>query len=76
MSPTPKITIVTNHNDWEELYLDGVLFDEGHEISPKSIAQALGLEFEQVSVSSTYLGETVVALPEKLNKIPKKAIIS
>lgn len=72
----PKITIVTNGDDWEGLYLDGVLFVQDHNITIDSLIEALGLEKETVEVSSRWLGDEVVSLPEKLNKIPKKAIIS
>lgn len=73
-NPTQKITIVSNGDDWEGLYLDGVLVDEGHEITPLALAEALGLENERVYVSYQWLGEKVSNLPEKLNKIPEKYI--
>ncbi len=72
---TPKITIVSNGDDWEGLYLDGVLFAEDHQIRVHHLAEALDLEIETVEVSRRWLGETVLSLPAKLNKIPKKVIL-
>jgi len=76
MNPTPKITIVSNGDDWEGLYLDGVLFAQGHEIHVHHLAEALDLEIETVKVSPYWLGEVITSLPEKLDKIPKKVILS
>lgn len=75
MNPTPKITIVSNGNDWEGLYLDGVLFCEDHKITPYDLARALDLESEAVEVSYQWLGEKVTRLPEKLSGVPKKWIL-
>ena len=75
MNPTPKITIVSNGDDWEGLYLDGGLFAEDHEIQVHHLAEALDLEIETVEVSRRWLGEKVVSLPERLSKIPKKVIL-
>lgn len=75
MNPTPKITIVSNGDDWEGLYLDSVLFCQDHSITAKDLARALGLEMDKVYVDCEWLGGEVASLPEKLNKIPKKAII-
>ena len=75
-NPAPKITIVSNGDDWEGLYLDGVLFEEDHKIRVRHLAEALDLEIETVEVSPRWLGEKVVSLPEKLSAIPKKVILS
>jgi hypothetical protein len=76
MNPTPKITIVSNGDDWEGLYIDGALFCEDHFIRPYNLAEALGLEYERKDVSRQWLGEKVLSLPERLDKIPKRAIVS
>jgi hypothetical protein len=73
---TPKITIVSNGDDWEGLYIDGVLRKDSHSITPRDLANALGLEFEMKEVSPEWLGEEVVGLPSRLDKIPKRAIVS
>lgn len=75
-NPAPKITIVSNGDDWEGLYLDGVLFCQDHQITVHDLTAALGLDSETVEVSPRWLGEKVVSLPEKLSTIPKKAILS
>lgn len=74
-NPTPKITIVSNGDGWEGLYLDGVLFAEDHKIRVHHLADALDLEIETVEVSRRWLGEKVTSLPEKLSAIPKKVIL-
>lgn len=74
MSPTPKITIVSNGDDWEGLYLDGVLFCEGHDVTLRDLARALDLENEKIYVSTEWLGGKASNLPEKLSKVPKKWI--
>lgn len=74
MNPTPKITIVSNGDDWEGLYLDGVLFDQDHSITAKNLARALGLEINEIYVSHEWLGGKVSHLPEKLSGVPKKYI--
>lgn len=74
MNPTPKITIVSNGDDWEGLYLDGVLFDQDHSITAKNLARALGLKINKVYVSHEWLGDKVSHLPEKLSGVPKKYI--
>ena len=74
-NPTPKITIVSNGDDWEGLYLDGLLFEQGHSITACQLAEALGLEWGRIEVSPRWLGEKVLSLPEGLDKIPKKAIL-
>jgi hypothetical protein len=73
-SPTPKITIVSNGDDWEGLYLDGVLFCQDHKVTTQDVASALDLEVDNVYVSCKWLGGKVSSLPDKLSKVPKKWI--
>ncbi len=41
----PKLEIVsTSAGDWDALYVDDVLFAEGHSILPEDICKALGIE--------------------------------
>lgn len=75
MNPTPKITIVSNGDDWEGLYLDGRLVDEGGCISAYLLLKALGLKIETVEVSRDWLKDRGKLLPEKLSKVPKKVIL-
>ncbi len=69
-----KVTLVSNGDDWEGLYVDGKLKTEGHSVTPHDLAAALDLEWERVTVSSNWLGYEVGSLPQELSKIPKKAI--
>lgn len=40
---TKKITIVTNEDDWEGLYLDGKLAVQDHKLRVDDVLKALGL---------------------------------
>jgi hypothetical protein len=71
-----KTKLVTNHNDWEGLYIDGKLVIEGHSISLLDFARATGIDLEQVAVSTEWLGETVGNLPKSFGKIPSKHIVA
>lgn len=71
-----KITLVSNGDDWEGLYIDGELFAERHFITARDVADALDVEMERVEVSTNWLGGKVSRLPQQLSKIPKKAIQS
>lgn len=64
---TKKITIATNYDDWEGLYVDGILFTEGHKLRSEDIFEALGIHYEEVSAGS-YL-ENYGRLPENLDEL-------
>lgn len=51
-----KVTLATNYDDWEGLYIDGVLFTQGHQIRLQDLARALGINIEEVACSD-YLGK-------------------
>ena len=76
MNKEKKITLVTNSDDWEGLYIDGKLASEDHSISVSDVCAALDIEMERVEVSTQYLGTKVSNLPQELSKIPKKYIVS
>ncbi len=78
MSETRSITLVTNGDDWEGLYINGVLMIEGHQITLRDLVDALdlGVSLDQVEVTTKYLGEEVTSLPEKLSTIPERAVVS
>ena len=62
-----KVTIVSNGDDWNGLYLDGVLVQQGHEVSVRSVLKALGIECEEVWCDNEWLegqGELPAALDE------------
>ncbi len=75
-SDLPKLTLVTNGDDWEGLYLNGQLYSQDHKVSLHDLAAALGFEIANVEVSADWLGDTVCQLPEKLTDIPKDSILS
>lgn len=76
MNKENKITLVTNGDDWEGLYLNGKLFSEDHSIPILDVCAALDVEMERLEVSTEYLGNKVSNLPKELSKIPKKYIVS
>lgn len=39
-----KLTIVTNYEDWEGLYIDGKLVDEDHHLQLKDVLKLLGYD--------------------------------
>lgn len=73
---THKITIVSNYDNWEGVYVDGELKTEGHSVDSEEILKLLGMDVEKIEVSTDYLGGKVAGLPQKLSKIPKKYIIT
>lgn len=62
------ITIVTNDNDWEGLYVDGQLVHEGHEIPRSVLLEAVGVAVETVVV------EIDGSLPDTLAEARSQAI--
>lgn len=68
----PTFTLVTNHNDWEGLYVDGVLHTQGHTVRLRDLAAAAGFDLEVKDVSF-WLGHEVTHLPDNLKDIPKGA---
>lgn len=62
-----KLTIATNYDDWEGLYVDGILYTEGHKLRVEDIFSALGITCEEVSVAG-YL-ETYGSLPSKFHDL-------
>lgn len=69
------IKLVTNCDDWQGLYIDGKLITEGHSISLRDFADAVGVEYDRVEVSTAWLGRKVGNLPATFDKVPKKYII-
>lgn len=62
------ITIVTNDNDWEGLYVDGQLVYEGHEIPRSVLLEAVGV------VAETVVVEIDGSLPDTLAEARSQAI--
>ncbi len=38
------VAFVTNHDDWEGLYINGTLSTEGHRLTIQDFAEAIGLK--------------------------------
>ncbi len=74
-SKPSTVTIVTNGNDWEGLYIDGELINENHSLRTVDILAALGIDIKHVEVSCDWLGDIVCSLPKLESEIPKEYIL-
>ncbi len=63
-----KITIVTNYDDWEGLYFDGKLVDQGHQITVEDLLKSLEIPFKTVEVDNEWFFEKSV-LPKELKDV-------
>ena len=52
-----KLTIVTNNDDWDGMYLDGQLIDQGHQLDWEHILSKLGFILETKDVDNDWLSE-------------------
>lgn len=65
-----KATIVYDeYGDWEGLYIDGKLVDEGHTLSTNRVLRALKIEFSSLEIDMEKLDND---LPEDLEKVLDK----
>lgn len=63
-----KINLVqSTDGDWEGIYVDGILKEEGHSLSPWHILKALGLDFSHHDVDFESCG--ISSLPMNLEQI-------
>lgn len=51
--------------EWEGIYVDGTLVDEGHSLDPRQVLEALGIEFEHRETDMTEISH----LPENLEEL-------
>ncbi len=63
-----KITIVSNGDDWEGVYLDGKLLAQGHSVDADDILVALGYKVVDVLTEEGWL-EDQGYLPENLEDV-------
>lgn len=64
-----RITIVSSSlGDWEGLYRDGHLLDEGHSLRLDKILELLGFEVEEKEAAQDWL-ENEGSLPQDLEKV-------
>jgi hypothetical protein len=62
---TKTLTLVTNYDDWEGIYIDGKILDQGHDINWKEVLSNLGFELKIQEADYDWLAEQG-ALPDKL----------
>lgn len=48
--------VISTDGDWEALYIDGVLKEEGHSLDVWHVLNAIGLEFTQHTIDFDSLG--------------------
>jgi len=60
--------VYVSGDDWVGLYVDGVLFAEGHSLHPRDVAAACGVELEQLSCDCDWLYEAG-SLPDGLSDV-------
>lgn len=71
---TKKITVASNYNDWEGVYVNGKLIQEHHHIDWPALLKHLGFEYESLEITDQEWLENLGSLPEKLEDIPKTAL--
>lgn len=65
---TPKVTIVSDGDDWEGLYIDGVLVFENHTVGAQDVLRALGIECDWVECDREWI-DNRGSLPDDLNEV-------
>ena len=65
------IVIATNYNDWEGLYINGVLATQSHSLRIEDVLEALGIDYSYKEVKD-YLYEYEV-LPVDIKDIDEEA---
>jgi hypothetical protein len=63
-----KITIVTNEDDWEGLYIDGKIVVQNHKLSAEDVLDALGFHAGSVTCDQDWLLD-VGYLPSDLKDV-------
>ena len=52
-----KLTIVSNNDDWDGMYLDGLIIDQGHQLDWEHILSKLGFSLESKEADYDWLSE-------------------
>lgn len=63
-----RLVLVTNYDDWEGLYIDGVLVLEGHKIRKDEMFTVLGINYTEVETAEGWL-ESRGTLPRNLSDV-------
>jgi hypothetical protein len=64
LSSTSRFTVVLG-SDWTGIYLDGELVEQGHSVSARQLAEALGYSVAEVELPISYEDDGL-PLPEAL----------
>jgi hypothetical protein len=64
-----KLVLATNYNNWEGLYIDGVLVLEGHLIRREEMFTVLGINYTEVEIAEGWLESRGNFLPKKLSDV-------
>lgn len=67
-----QITLVTNNEDWEGLYIDGNLTALDHQMSIKEFADLAGIDLDVIDADPDWFKEKEEILPDKLEDVKKK----
>jgi hypothetical protein len=62
------VMVSSSSGDWEGLYVDGVLFSEGHSLSSREVLSAAGIKLEEKNAAEGWLEEQG-CLPTKLKDV-------
>ena len=62
-----KVTIVTG-DDWQGIYIDGVLKDESHGLRPCDVLDAVGITYREIAADLDWLADEG-SLPEQLSDV-------
>lgn len=68
MNENTELTLVSNGDDWEGLYVNGVLVHEDHSIRLEDFATLLGFNLELVYVDQSWI-ERKGGLPNRLKEV-------
>ncbi len=63
-----KLTLVSNGDDWEGLYVNGELACEGHEVSPEDVAAVFERHLDRIYVDPFWLQQRGY-LPKNLTEV-------
>lgn len=50
-----RVTIATNYDDWEGIYVDGKLKYQTHRITAQDVLEVLGVDFTEAEVDNEWL---------------------
>ena len=64
------VTLVSNASgDWEALYVDGKLITEGHSVTARDVAEALGAKVAEVETTDAWMEKHSNPLPNDIGDV-------